>query len=605
MKNGAYITFGILIIFSLVTISTIDGYSQNMGAVYWFKKGVNEKDHDKKIEFYQKAIQENPKFVEAYYNLALIFKIKKEYNKAEESFKNAMSVNPNALNNSLKSNILSRLGSIYRKTARYDEAEEAFQGALNIAEDKKFEALTLYELGQTKISQGKYDDAVNYFRQGIQSSPEDRDSFETGIQLARSQQRIHGLYQQGLQLVQDQKLSEAADKFNEVIGMNPNHEEAKKQVEKITALLSQKQEQKDQQVEPLYNQAMTSMNEGNWSEAIKNLERLKSIQPDHPEVNRLLSQATERQYQQLLNEQKISNFYVKGVENFESGNYAVALVSFEKAAELDPNYKDIVSRIQATQIEINRVNELANKMSKREDVAFSESLDNIQSESNVVSTADLNAQQLFAEKSQKLDAAIDSQLVQNYYTQALELMQIQDWQRAIILFEKVRLIKPDYKNTEFLLSQVKQNIEKANLATANEVSSNPKSSNPSALLLAFLAGIIGLPAVLIFISPSARARYYILLKRYDKARAIYERMLSRKPNNVKLYITLANIYVNQNRVDEIAIRVFERAIQYNDSLKLQLEPIVTRYYIQKSKTSDNPKNLIQGELKEELERMGN
>jgi len=604
MQKGAHLTVCILIIISIIIISTIDAFTQDIGAAYWFKKGVNEKEQAKKIEYYQKAIQENPQFVEAYYNLALTFMYKKEYEKAEEAFKNALSANPDAITSSLKSNILSRLGSVYRKMSRFAEAEEAFQGALNISKDNKFKALTLYELGQTKISQGKYDEAINYFQQGIQFSPKERESFEIGIQLAKNQQMINGLYQQGLQLVQDQKLIEAQVKFNEVIKLNPNYDEAKKQIENIANVLRQNQERMDKQIQPLYEQAMALTKQKKWQDAIKQLESIKTLEPNYPEIDNLISRAKEQQYQQLLSEQKIENYYVKGVENFESRNFAIALYNFEKVAELDQKYKDIESRVQATKREINRANDLTDRSSNREEFTFPDPVDNTQ-KFNESTKTDLNGQKLFSEKSQRLNAAIDSQLVQNYYKEALDLMQAQDWQRAMIILEKVKLIKPDYKNTEFLFSQVKQNIETENANTTNETDSSSKSASPSTILFAFLAGIIGLPATFILISPTVRARYYTLLKRYDKARDIYERMLSKKPNNVKLYITLANIYVNQNQIDEVAIRVIERAIQYNNNLKIQLEPIVTRYYLQKSKTSDNPKSLIQGALEDELKRMGN
>jgi len=582
-----------------------DGYAQDIGAVHWFKKGINEKDQQKKIEFYQKAIQENPTFVEAYYNLALIFMIKKEYNKAEQAFKNALSANPSALTNSIKSNILNRLGTMYRKMGRYAEAEEAFLGALSIAKDNKFKALNLYELGQIKISQVRYDEAVNYFNQGIQASPEDRNSFETAIQLARNEQKISSLYQQGLQLIQNQNLSEAMDIFNEVIEMNPYHEDAKKQIEKIATLLKQDQQKEgDQQIQPLYNQAMAYMNDGNWSEAMKYFKRIKSLRPDYADVDRLFSEAQERHYQQFLNVQKVENYYVKGIENFENGNYTVALANFESVAKLDPDYKDITSRIQATQGEINRINELSGKMSKREEVPFSETDDNFELESTSVSSIDLNTQPMFAEKSKQLDIAIDSQLIQNYYQNALDLMQREEWQRAIILLEKVELINPNYKNTEFLFVQTKKNLEMANFSDEDEPVISSNSSSVTTLFLAFIGGIVILPLGLFLVSPTTRAKYYFLLRRYDKAREIYEGLLSKKPNNIRMYITLANIYINENRVDEVAIRVFERAIQYNDNLKIQLEPIVTGYYLQKSKSSDTPIKLIQGALEEELKRMG-
>lgn len=601
MKKRTHILFGLLIIFYPFLFSG-DGYSQNTKAVYWFKKGVNEKDPDKKIQNYQKAIQENPAFVEAHYNLALLFITKKDYQKAEEALINALSASANTTRDSFKSNILNRLGTTYRKMGRYDDAEQAFKQALNISTDNKFKAMTLYELGKTKIFQQQYDEAVNYFRQGVRISPDDRASFETGIQLANNQQKIDTLFQQGMASIQNQKLPEAANIFNEIIELSPGHKEAIKQLERVTSLLEQRQEQRDQQIQPLYKQAMTNINEGNWTEAIKYLQRIKSIQPNYADINTLLSRAQEQQYQPLLDEQKIENFYVNGVENFQDKNFTVSLAHFEKVAELDPNYKDIQSRLQATKREMIQANELTDRTSQSEDATLSEFDDTVQME---YSSSEINSQQFIAEKSRQLDAAIDSQLVQNYYEGALDLMQKQEWQRAIILLEKVKLIKPNYKNTDFLMSQAKHSIEVANSASFNESQDQSGSGSSPIIIFALLASIVALPVAILSASPVYRAKYFILLKKYDRAREIYERMLTKKPNNVKLYITLANIYINENRVDEVAIRVFERAIQYNDNLKIQLEPIVTKYYLKKGKSSGTPKSLIQGDLKEELNRMGN
>jgi tetratricopeptide (TPR) repeat protein len=361
-----------------------------------------------------------------------------------------------------------------------------------------------------------------------------------------------------------------------VLAINPNHEEAQKQIEDVIPQILEKNEMRDKQLKPLYAQALAYINDGNWSDAIKQFEKINSIQANYSDVNKLLAQAREKQNQQLLTDQKIDNFYAMGVENFDSGNYMVALVNFEKVSEIDPKFKDIDARIQATKKEISRVNELMAKMPKRNEATFTTADENFQIESNTHSSNDLNSQQLFTEKSRQMDAAIDSELVKNYYQEALDLMQQQQWQRAMILFEKIKLIKPNYKSTEFLLSQVKQNIEAASVVV-NETSNQSTSST---LLFALLGSIIALPIAFLVASPVTRARYYILLRKYDKAREIYERMLTKRPNNVKLYITLANIYINENRVDEIAIRVFERAIQYNDNLKVQLEPIVSRYYLQ-------------------------
>ncbi len=571
------------------------GNPQDIGAAYWFRKAVSEKDTEKKIEFYLKAIQENPSFAEAHYNLALLYIGKKETAKAVDHLNKALASDPNP---SLKSNVLSRLGTSYRKLGQLAEAEKAFQDAMNLSKDTQFKSLMLYELGQTKISQGRYTEAIDYFRQGLRNSPENRNSFELGIQMAREQQKIADLYEQGLALIKNNKLTDAKEVFRQLLQMDSSHAGAKEQLERIANLMDQKIDQRDQQIQPLYLQALADMNQGKWSEAIKNLEKLKSMRPNNAEIAKLLAEAQEKQYQQALNEQKIENFYAMGLENFANGNYTVALANFEKVSELNPNYKDIESRLQATRKEINRINELMSRMPSREEAVIPEPIESYAMESTIGSGS-LRAS---SESGQMSNADIDLELAQNYYQQALDLMRQQDWQRAMILLEKIKLIKPGYRNTDFLLSQARQNIESTMGLTENSGSSR---SGLNHLMFALIIGVVSLPLAVLYLLPTTRARYYILLKKYDKARAIYERMLSKKPNNIKLYITLANIYINENRVDEVAIRVFERAIQYNDHLKLQLEPIVSRYYLQKSRASDSPKKLIDGALAEELKRMGN
>ncbi len=597
MMKKSYLLVGLLLLLSYSSHATT-GNPQDIGAAYWFKKGVGEKDPDKKIEYYLKATQENPAFAEAHYNLALLYIGKKENAKAVESLTKALAGNPNP---TLKSNILSRLGATYRKIGQLAEAEKAFQEAINSSNDVQFKTLMLYELGQTKIAQGRYADAIDLFRQGLRNSPENRNSFELGIQMAREQQKIAELYDQGLALIKNNRLSDAKEVFRQLLQMDSSHAGAREQLERIANLMDQKIDQGDRQIQPLYIQALAYMNEGKWQEAIKNLEKIKSLRPNNAEVAKLLAEAQEKQYQQALNEQKIENFYSMGVENFANGNYTLALANFEKVAELNPNYKDIESRLQATRKEVARVNELMSRMPSREGTGISEPLETAMIETMPGAPTSSGTSRSMTESSQMSGSDLDLELAQTYYQQALDLMRQQDWQRAMILLEKIKLIKPGYRNTEFLLSQARQNIESTMGLSQNEATSG-KGANR--ILLALVIGFVSLPLAILYLLPTTRARYYILLKKYDKARAIYERLLSKKPNNIKLYITLANIYINENRVDEVAIRVFERAIQYNDHLKLQLEPIVSRYYLQKSKSDDSPKKLIDGVLAEELNRMG-
>jgi tetratricopeptide (TPR) repeat protein len=302
--------------------------------------------------------------------------------------------------------------------------------------------------------------------------------------------------------------------------------------------------------------------------------------------------------------------YEKGLENVQKGNHVLALINFERVAEINPNYKDISSVLATTRkkAEQNRDRAEAQLAANESQSANREA--NSPSNSNDRETTPGATQRTFeqslSQRNTQLNMNIDSQLVRNFYEEALDLIQKEEWLQAGVVLEKVKLIEPNYQNTEFLLDQVKQNLTMSSVMNAKgKFAAGSKSRNSGFILFGFLAGAVMLPVGLLLLSPTTRARYYILLKKYDKAREIYEGMLTKKQHNIKLYITLANIYINERRIDEVAIRIFERAIQYNDNLKIQLEPIVNRYYLEKSKTSDNPIHLLDEKLREHLRKMGN
>jgi len=581
-------------------------FSQDMGANYWFNKGVDEQNLNKKVEFYLKAIQEKPNFIEAFYNIALVYINMKDYQKAEDAFKKALMVNPSELKTSLKGTILKRLGSLYRNMGRYEESEQSFQAALNITQEKKLQALLLYELGQTKIAQNQFDQAISFFEQGRRESPEDRATFETGIQIAQNHKTIYDLYQQGLDASAKNDLVRAAERFSRVIELNPNHQAAKSQLDRINQAIEQNRLTDKAEMQILFDQAKAYMNNGDLKSAIQYFENIKKRRADYPEVDQLLAEAKEKQYAQLLSEQQLENLYIKGTEYSKNGNYSVALTTFEQVNAQNANYKDVAAQISRLR---NEINKLKTSSVELVDDSFTQyAADEGAMTSRTTKQQSRPSQetdQYFKRRSQRMNAANDSLLAQNFYQEALELMQKRDWLQATIVMEKIRLIIPDYKDTEFLLNQAKSHLNMGVQYAENDSSAPSKTSMSTMMILAFLAGILILPtAGILFFSPVTRARYFLLQKRYDKAREIYENLLSKKPNNVKLYITLANIYINENRIDSVAVSVFEKAILYNDDLKFRLEPIVTKYYLEKSKHTQNPKSLLSGSLKDELDRMG-
>ncbi len=86
-----------------------------MSSVY-----VSERDLDKAISEAKKAIEQDPKKIEAYLHLANLYFFKKDLTQAEQTFKEAIKVDE-------KSTIARyALADFYRKTGKTDLAEAEF-----------------------------------------------------------------------------------------------------------------------------------------------------------------------------------------------------------------------------------------------------------------------------------------------------------------------------------------------------------------------------------------------------------------------------------------------------------------------------------------------
>ena len=195
--------------------------------------------------------------------------------------------------------------------------------------------------------------------------------------------------------------------------------------------------------------------------------------------------------------------------------------------------------------------------------------------------------------------------IEIYYQKGLDYFSDENWLYALINFEKVNMLDPNYKEVAALITQARQSFEGNDaIAEANPLSSGKTSP---ILIIGIILGIFIPFWAMVLLSPTARAKFYLLQKKYDKAGQIYERMLHNNPTNVKLYMTLANIYMNENRTDEYAINIFKKAIEsdLNDKLKRRLVPILNQHYLEQGEINDSQIGLLEDSLKEELKNMGN
>jgi len=203
-----------------------------------------------------------------------------------------------------------------------------------------------------------------------------------------------------------------------------------------------------------------------------------------------------------------------------------------------------------------------------------------------------NVQYIIKSAKGKFKKRVEQETINIYYQRGLELIEQKDWLNALINFEKVKLVNPNYNDVNELIRQsnLKFNCSQKDIS-APEPLDYIKWNPLLPVGICILAIFMSLGGVLMLF-PITRARIYLLQKKYDKARQVYEDMLKYNPQNIKIYVSLSNIYSYENRNDEFAIKVFKRVIESNVSndLKCHFTSIVNRYRLEQGKIESNSFN---------------
>jgi Flp pilus assembly protein TadD len=163
----------------------------------YFNSGVtfyNQKEYLKAIQAYQKVIELDPAYVEAYNNLGIIYQMMGDVDRAFGAYQKATEINPKyekGYNN---------LGILLLLKGRYEEALEAFQKALAINPNNIESHINL---GILFMKKGQSDEAIESYQKALAIDPLHR---ETHYNIALLYEQLEnfelaiGHYQQFIQL---------------------------------------------------------------------------------------------------------------------------------------------------------------------------------------------------------------------------------------------------------------------------------------------------------------------------------------------------------------------------------------------------------------------
>ncbi|MCI0692940.1 hypothetical protein L0337_13165 [candidate division KSB1 bacterium] len=104
--------------------------------------------------------------------------------------------------------------------------------------------------------------------------------------------------------------------------------------------------------------------------------------------------------------------------------------------------------------------------------------------------------------------------------------------------------------------------------------------------------------------PTARARWHFFRCNYTAAAEIYEKLLARHPGRLKLYPTLAEIYLLLPRNDAQALKVFKKVLQFNLDTpnREEIEVIVVQSYLKEDNADAEAVTVLENALRAEYRK---
>ena len=211
-----------------------------------------------------------------------------------------------------------------------------------------------------------------------------------------------------------------------------------------------------------------------------------------------------------------------------------------------------------------------------------------------------------------MESAKEMDEVAKFYNQALTKFNNGEWLEAILDFERAKMLYPGYKDIELKIAGAKKQLQQMNAKNRSDLyyeSKPTKSDNKRTnwTLIGVIVSILFIPtASYLLLSPTARARYFLLQGKDSRACRLYEYILTKHPQKTKVYITLANIYLDKNRHDDMALKVYQTVLQSNidSAKKRKIKSIIAEEFLKKNIINQNSVNILEEALENEMNVLG-
>ncbi|MGH7494511.1 MAG: tetratricopeptide repeat protein [bacterium] len=602
--------------------------SQNAQAVKWFKAGSQAADADTKIADFLKALELDPDYVEALHHLGLAYKQKQDYRQAEQYLARALGARPPE---ETRLRVTFELAGVFRHNGKHQQAEEAFRQARNLASDPAMRSTIALELGRLLYEQGEYQEALVELREGQKSGGANAVQFETLIIQVQVESELLRLYGTASSAQAGGNLKQAQALFEQIQQTRPNYKDVDARLASLS--LSLGSEQKHEDVGVLYDRAQKLAQDGSLEMAITAYESVLRQDPAYKDTAVKLA-AVRKQVAQKQRGQLAEEKYAEGLSAFKERDWTRAIVAFEKVVGMDGGFRDARKRLSEAQRELDR--ESSETVAaryygdgvaamKRKDLGGAlAAFEKVQR----LNPRYRNVQTLLAEVEQTLTPSGRSEMdlqepadspvpgavpradLDSLYQQAVAAVDQQDWMAAVLAFEKLQILHPNYRDVARHLGAARARLN----AAVKPIPAAPMAAHESTngergatiwpwaggVALLFVVPLLGA----VMLSPNLRARYQMFRGNYSGAMQIYEHQLARHPERTRLYPPLASLYLLLGRKDERALKVFKTVLQLNLPVpnRDEINGIVAQQFLTEGRTDSDAIEVLENALRSERQK---
>ncbi len=527
---------GVLLWFCLLLLPlSTHAQSHNPEANKWFKSGLRQKNAELAIAAYQQAIALDPSFKEALYNLALLYRKRKDYAQARDLLERVRVLAADSAKEDLRFKIFYELAALNQRLNDLEAAEEALRQARDLAADAKLRTLVSLDLGRLLYQRGRYREALAELQEGRRNATANPAEFDKLIPAVEEAVQLFELYQEAAKERARGNFDSALALLRQIATQKPGFMNVGREIAELGASLEAAE--REEVFHRLYLQAQSYEADDRLELAITTYESLLQSAPGYKDAETRLQRVRRRlaDKQRLLNvrpwlarlqadtgrtvlETRARRYYLDGRRALASGNYSRALVAFEKARELNP-YDTEIDTLLA---------QVRNHLLPAATVLPFEMVD----APVAVETAGGDS---------AAPAAPDS------------AVPIPETMAVTVVPAITRL--PDDDTSLYAQIEFTQAEEKAVVAAG-------LNWGMVLLVAAIVTALVVLPFSGVFPhSDQVRAQVFLFLRDFNRAASIYEKLLQQNPQATGLYPRLAEIYLRTGRSDGNALKVYESILQ--------------------------------------------